>query len=167
VPDSAVVLVAAFGGGLAGAVLQPVISYVLETIRRKEEAQEDRKRYLRRMIEEEFNWGRDLVAASKEIARREADDGHHPPRAERLTILKEIGEGRASWQNWRIRDRSLRNKVEAYLGMARDVREHLAQGPMPDPGEPPYRELMAGLRGMERLEVEIMKRLDKLNWPDG
>jgi hypothetical protein len=167
VPDSAVVLVAAFGGGLAGAVLQPVISYVLETIRRKDEAREDRKRSLRRMIEEEFNWGRGLVAASKEMASRGADEGHHPLPAERLSILKDAGEERPTWQNWRIRDRSLRSRVEKYLGTARVVRELLERGPMPDPGEPPYRELLAALRDLERLEVEIMKRLDKLNWPDG
>jgi hypothetical protein len=118
------------------------------------------------MIEQEIDWGRNLIRASKTIATREAEEGHHPPPEERLSILEEAGEEAASWQNSRIPDRSLRHKVEDYLRTAREVRELLAHGPLPDPGEPPYSELLAGLRRLERLDLEVMKRMDELNWPE-
>lgn len=54
-PDWAIVLVAAFGGGLAGAVLQPVVTYAMDRLRSKERIQKSRERALRRMVMAVFN----------------------------------------------------------------------------------------------------------------
>ncbi len=110
-PDWAIVLAAAFGGGLAGAVLQPVVSYGMERLRRGEEIRKSRERSLRRMINHAIAEGRECAMLSFLI--EEGLKHCAPLTPEQIGAKLNEAEGRLTWKDmpWqpdRIKDPALR-----------------------------------------------------------
>jgi hypothetical protein len=62
-PDEVVVVEAAFGGGLAGAILQPLTSYAMDGLRSGDRKRMGLERNLRRMITNQILYGMNLKVA--------------------------------------------------------------------------------------------------------
>jgi len=159
-PDWSIVLLAAFGGGLAGAVLQPVVSYVLQRVRSAEEIQKNRERSLRRMLNTYMAMGRQYTGFS---VRRKLDRSLKP--AEVLTALNEIAQRfvtqpGAVWQPERIKVDSLYEMAcEHHAELERLITVLSAKDY--DPAEAQKLE-----DRLEELRRQITGRMDKLNWPE-
>lgn len=148
-PDWAIVLVAAFGGGLAGAVLQPVTAYVLETIRSKHEIRKRRERGLRRMLEAWLRHGRRIM-----VAQVRRSTGQRTDSSDLMDPSVPV------WQGSRIADPDLRAKAEQYRQTMVELLT-LLTSVEPDPlrGQQLIKEL-------EDLQEQITVCMDELNWPE-
>lgn len=162
-PDWAIVLLAAFGGGLAGAVLQPVVSYALQRVRSKEEIRKSRERGLRFMLEVELDWaGYLLMACDIGLLREEIGV---PLSVEDKMAMTGSGvlmypKGVPPWNPDRIRDTELRELVDGYYGSVRETAQ-VFYLPQID------REKVRSLRGrLDELGAQIRRRMDELNWPE-
>lgn len=158
-PDWAIVLVAAFGGGLAGAVLQPVMDHVLQRIRREEETRKRRERHLRRMVVAQMEWARQTVAAI-ETLHRWLKQGREVSKEWREQAIKP-DEHSPFWQPERISDPDLREDARLFGSIARDLRSHvrLASSELGIV-------LVNAIRDLQRLERQMTARMDELNWPE-
>jgi len=148
--DTVTVLLAAFGGGLAGAVLQPAVSYVLQRVRSGEEIRKRQERSLRRMVEWELAWG-SRVSAAVVLS-------PHLTEQHRFDMVK-LDAGNVVWQPERIGDRDLQQ-------MARECAK-LTGGLFQFALHPGKGEEAADLRRqLEALQSRITLRMDELNWPE-
>jgi glucose-6-phosphate-specific signal transduction histidine kinase len=158
VPDWAIVLVAAFGGGLAGAVLQPVTAHVLETIRRDEETRNRRERHLRRMLLSQMAWGIKLGAAVGTIRHFEKQ-GHHVP-AELRKEAATPDPPSAVWQPERIQDSALREAADRLQTVLAELLHLTFSSPIDD-------DQSARLAAeFNALRSTITLRMDELNYPE-
>jgi hypothetical protein len=164
-PDWAVVLVAAFGGGLAGAVLQPLASHVLERVRREEEIRKRRERHLRRMVEARIESRRThelalaFVCGFRRLGKpapsaREVIEDHErrepPPPAPTY------------WPE-RIPDPHLRQTAIEYGKLVAELTGPLRFQDIDPATEDKLLQLTDRIRP---LEEEIVRRMDELNWPE-
>ena len=145
--DTVTVLLAAFGGGLAGAVLQPVVSYVLQRIRSGEEIRRMRERSLRRMIEAALLDGR---ARAADLLLREVG----------IPVAAREREARPLWQPERIPDPSLQRVAREY----NEVRVGLFR--ISSSNAPDYKKAYTLIGELEKLQQQITLRMDELNWPE-
>lgn len=159
--ETATVLVAAFGGGLAGAILQPVASYFLELARSGKEIRKRRERSLRRMLEGRIADGRCLLADEFTLEAR----GFASILLTGDERAREIGFGtRPLWQPERISDPGLQQMARAYNEACSDL-EILVRFAPPDAGGAKKAAALAGV--LEDLQPRITRRMDELNWPEG
>ena len=84
-PDWAIVLVAAFGGGLAGAVLQPLVTFWLQRMNSGKDIRKRRERSLRRMLSSRMALGRSASSLSLRVLLHESGTLSEP-----LDILSEL-----------------------------------------------------------------------------
>ncbi len=157
--DTMTLLFAAFGGGLAGAVLQPVVSYFLQRARSGEEIRKRRERSWRRMIEAEIRRGQSAAFEGLEAAGCAA----------RLSPVGAQDEDRATvppaeaslWQPHRISDENLRHNVRRYHQVAGELWFGARLG-----NDEVKKGAGERARELERLEEEITLRMDELDWPE-
>lgn len=100
--DTWVIVVAAFGGGLVGAILQPLLSYAFDRVRAAETIRKNRERSLRRMI----------FAKIRETRRVQAWAGGIIFGRDPVTDPSPIGG--PFWEPHRIKNAELFKNVEAY-----------------------------------------------------
>lgn len=145
-----VIVVAAFGGGLAGAILQPLMSYALDRVRSKERIRKDRERSLRRMLFAEIRETRRLQAWARSIALG-------------TELNRDLGTGPAPfggpfWEPHRIKHDALRKVVEEYNRLKASL---YTAGYEKDVDE--IRRVDAQLN---QLQVEITRIMDEQDWPE-
>jgi len=161
VSETATVLVAAFGGGLAGAILQPVASYLLELARSGKEIRKRRERSLRRMLEARIADGRRLLAAQFTLEAR----GYASVSLTGDEKAREIRFGRRPlWQPERISDPGLQQMAHDYNRTCSDL-EILVRFCLLDTGNAKKAAALADV--LEDLQPRITRRMDELNWPEG
>ena len=148
--DTWLIVVAAFGGGLAGAILQPLMSYALDRVRSTETIRKNRERSLRRMLFAKIRATRTVQAWAMTRA-LEQELGRSPSTGS-LPI------GGPFWEPHRIKEPELKNKVEEYSGLSASL---YTAGYRLDVGE--IRRLDEKL---DALQVEITLTMDDLNWPE-
>lgn len=157
-PDWAVVLIAAFGGGLAGAVLQPLASHILERLRREEETRKKRERHLRRMLVAQIRLGRGAVAmttyAKARLQQRQAVS------VEELQASLTPAPGGPLWEPQRIPDPQLREDAIKYDDTRAKLDDLLWHQPID------FGRAFPLAQQLESLQVEITHRMDELNWPE-
>ena len=166
-PDWAIVLVAAFGGGLAGAVLQPVVSHFLQGVRSKEEIRKRREQHLRRVLVGQMVHGRKLIEALQRVIVR-GQEKDIPSLGERYEIVTQAGWAplwAPSWELGRITDDRLRQMATEYFDAADELGRLVLYGEGPDWHEPPNPPLQAAKK-LECLQRQITLRMDELNWPE-
>jgi len=162
--ETVTVLVAAFGGGLAGAILQPVVTYVLHRVRSGEEIRKRRERSLRRMLNSRMALGRSASSLSLRVLLYEAGPLSEPP--DILGELNKITEKFAAdsavaWQPERIEDPSLGEMARQYYAKSNDLLLGMA--------EPETRPKDGGIqlqKDLTTLQRDIARRMDELNWPE-
>lgn len=157
-PDWAVVLIAAFGGGLAGAVLQPVTAHVLERIRREEEIRKSRERTLRRMIAANTAWVGKLLVTAGTLRALELR-GAPAPQELRQKLLTPDG-SLPPWRPHRIADPALRDSAGRFGILAMDLLNRVSSGQLVDVRAA---EVMAELLALDH---QMTARMDELNWPE-
>jgi len=151
--DTVTVLLAAFGGGLAGAVLQPVVSYVLQRVHSGEELRKRRERSLRRMLDSVMEHGRYCATrAMRALDPRTTDDWKEIE--ERLKGVPEF-----VWQPERIEDQCLRELAEKYDISFQELTRSLSAGLDPDA-------IPRLAMDLFKLQKQITARMDELNWPE-
>ena len=157
-PDWAVVLVAAFSGGLAGAVLQPLASHILERIRREEDIRKTRERQLRRMLQSRMAMTAALVNDAWGILLRQA---HGPPMTgkEKWEVLFRHAGG-PLWEPDRIRDPSLRKSAYDYAHAAFLLFNALW------PAQADQERVEGLVTQLDGIRAAITTRMDELNWPE-
>ncbi len=155
--DTWVIVLAAFGGGLFGAILQPVVTYAMQWLRSGEEIRKARERHLRRMMEAQMRWSRNLQAVML-IATLSGRDPVAFARAsgDYEAILGEL----PPWRPHRIRDEQLSGMATRYTGLNTALMDH-------------YRESVAEqaiveelCNALKKLEPKIDERMDELAWPE-
>ena len=158
-PEWAIVLVAAFGGGLAGAVLAPVMTYLMQRIGSSDQIRKNRERYLRRMIVARIRAGRSAASeALMAIGRAfrdptvSGDESASPAVAPQDSPL---------WQPERISDRDLQKLARRYDKLRNDLRVGARFGN--EWVEESLDRLVTEIGG---LEEQITARMDELNWPE-
>jgi hypothetical protein len=161
VPDWAIVLVAAFGGGLAGAVLQPVTSHILEGVRSQQYLRRTREGQLRRMVMAAIARGRTVAGAAIE-ASFFAEQGYPLSQLDRAKRAAILGEDVPLWQPHRISDPRLQQLAREYNKAVNDLWLLLLDRSF-DRRVEESRELTSRL---EELQHHITLRMDELNWPE-
>ena len=157
--DTWVIVLAAFGGGLAGAVLQPLISYLLQLRTRKQDIEAEINQGLRRMIYAWLDRGTKVYLVTMDAHARTLYDAE-PLTNEEITAKLAFPSGFPILQSWRIGDQSLQTDVDEYVELYHQSRD-LCWNPTKDV------ELMDGLvKRMQELPRQITKRMDALGWPE-
>ena len=157
--DTWVIVLAAFGGGLAGAILQPGASYVMDRLRGKDQRRKAVERNLRRMLTMwlEFATRGGLTAAEicskRDLGRTALSD------AEVMQRLRVAEQAFPTWQGERIRDAELRSLAERLYTLSVSLHIRLI-----DPNQAST--LDALIPEIGRLRLDIVTRMDKLDWPE-
>lgn len=143
--DTWVIVLAAFGGGLAGAILQPLTSYIMQRLQSRETIRKARQRSVRRMI---FQYIR------------------HTRRVQAIALTNIQGQRVALddmpfWEPERIDDKGLHGLVADYNKASSQL---FVQATMkPDHSQ----ELMEQLdQRLNELQRKITARMDGLNYPE-
>jgi hypothetical protein len=157
-PDTATVIVGAFAGGLAGAILQPVTVYGLDRLRSKDEQRKRKERQLRRMISA---W----LAFCSEATHLAASVFEQASSAFGGVSIDDFGsrngistERLPSWEAERIEDREMRT-------MATLLHAHtilLVQQMSTES----FDNLGATMAAATELRPKIIKKMDDLGWPE-
>ena len=163
--DTWVIVLAAFGGGLLGAVLQPALTHILELIRAGATIRKRREQSLRKMLMSQIREGRQFLARSLrfEMAHRLGRPLDH---TERMQLIDQTMEGTTQkspdylWQPERIEDDGLRNSANDYAQTAADL---WGESTMKNPD---YSRVIALSQRLESLQKQITARMDELNWPE-
>jgi hypothetical protein len=158
VPDWAVVLIAAFGGGLAGAVLQPLASHILERLRREEEIRKRRERHLRRMLSSRMAMTAALVDDAWRILLRQ-HQGQPMTVKEKWEVLSRHTDG-PLWEPDRIHDPLLRQHAYDYAHTAFLLFNAFWAA------EADQERVESLITQLDRMRADISTRMDELNWPE-
>ena len=152
--DTWVIVLAAFGGGLAGAILQPILSYFMHRLTSGDEIRRDRQRSLRRMLVSEIRWTRKRQAWATSKALEQS-----------LGIDLAVGPlpfmGGPFWEPERIEDAELRKKVKEYSERGNAIVRATHGAPTIDEAE--VKRLDSELNDSQQ---RITARMDSLNWPE-
>ena len=164
--DVAVTVVAAFGGGLAGAILQPLTEYLVGRRRASDERLRADRRDARKIVETEI-----LHADMQHsFARRSSYvfEGDPPPE-EKIKLLQQgIND---LWQNVELRPVLLRDEeLEQDLdelktviwGLMYDAQSLLRNGPREERLTPD--KSREAFERYGQLRIRILERLDELGW---
>ena len=158
-PDWAIVLIGAFGGGLVGAVLQPVVTYVMGRFRSSDQIRRNRERYLRRMMVARIREGR---SAALEALAAIGRASHCPPAPPEESASPTVPpRDTPLWQPERISDPDLQTLARRYNEVTRDLRVRARFG-----NQQVKETLPELVTQSEALEVEITRRMDELEWPE-
>lgn len=157
-PDWAIVLLAAFGGGLAGAVLQPVVSHFLERARSGEGIRKRREQSLRRMVTKRFEFGAGLITAILGVGLRGGMS-----QDEKLEFVKPIPGfmDTLAWEPERIDDVDFRETVTEYYKATSDLRQLFWSA---EPLDVAAADEL--IKQLVELRPRITRRMDELNWPE-
>jgi hypothetical protein len=161
--ETVTVLLAAFLGGLAGAVLQPVVSHVLERIRSDEETRRRRHQSLRFMLEVEIDWGNYLVMASKLALLQQgigAPVSFEQKRNGVTSGLAMFRKGVPAWNPERVDDQQLQQLAIEYSEGVRNLAEAYYH-PVIDKDK-----AQALSERLDDMALRIRQRMDELNWPE-
>lgn len=155
--DMVAIIVSAFGGGLAGAVLQPALTHFLARANRQEEITLERMRRLRGMVEQNLTHGRRLMHAS--MLRFAAEQrGQAMPISEMYDASK-IVDGNYYWQPERIPDEELRRLALQHNQLCTDLFLRLYKADVPEIERADLRQRI------DELAPKLGERMDALNWP--
>jgi len=157
-PDWAIVLLAAFGGGLLGAVLQPVVNHFLERARSGEGIQKRREQSLRRMVTKRFEFGAGLITAILGVRLRGGMS-----QDEKLEFVKPIPGfmDTLAWEPERIDDVDFRRTVTDYYKATSDLRQLFWSA---EPLDVAAADEL--IKQLVELRPRITRRMDELNWPE-
>jgi hypothetical protein len=158
VPDWAIILISAFGGGLAGAILQPAAQYLFDRLRSKDEIRRRRERQLRRMLRAQTAWGQKLIAAAT-LFRLRDELGQPLSPQERAAIL-ELPHSAPAWEPQRIGDKQLQQDARDCYALALELYAVVTMG-VPDSAR-----LRQTMERIAQLDTQIVARMDELNWPE-
>jgi hypothetical protein len=153
--DSTTVLIAAFGGGLAGAVLQPITGFVLARVDSNKAHDRRLARKLRQMVEANLQYGRRLLIANM---LRQPDTAGPIPWDQIIETVKL--EDVPNWLPERIKDEPLRQLATAHNDECMMLYILLTQVPTNED----HRETAA--KRIDALAPEIIQRMDDLRWPE-
>ena len=159
--DALVIALAAFSGGLVGAVLQPAMSYLFDRLRSETTIRKTRQRNNRPMLTAKIREGRGYLASAATIHLLFSGGELIVDKAKRIDDLQPEKPEGYLWQPHRIDDENLRDMAIEYNQVAADLYGQILQD------RPNYEET-ARLGGLlETLQVQITNRMDKeLNWPE-
>ena len=162
--DTVTVLLAAFGGGLAGAVLQPLVVHGLGRIRRSEEIRKSRERNLRRMLGHAIAAGREYAGLLYFIEFR-FKQGVPLTAAEISTSCTEA-EGRLPWKDvlWqpeRIKDVPLQQLAREHQDTLGNLKMMIVWALKYD-----RKQALEWAEHLEEFQTKITARMDELNWPE-
>jgi hypothetical protein len=154
--DAVIVLVAAFGGGLAGAVLQPLVEYQLSRVRRNDEIRKQRERRLRQMIEQDIGFVRQmLLMIAGDTLRVERGEIIDPQDSWSQVVLP-----RKVWQPKRIPVPDLRKMADELDSLPMRLVTETAKGGS-------VLLLFPIIEGRRRdLQDAIIAKMDQLHWPE-
>jgi len=164
--DVAVTVVAAFGGGLAGAVLQPVAEHLLSRRRAADERRRADRRDARNLVEAELlesDTCYEFARRSRFVAR-----GDPGPEEKLKQLQLRI---QAVWQNVRLRpvllhddklERDLDEVKTVVWDLMYDARSLLEEGPREERLSP--EQSKEKFRRYKELRTGILERLDELGW---
>ena len=159
--DTWVIVLAAFGGGLVGAVLQPVLSYLFDRLRSETTIRKARQRNNRRMIMAQIREGRGYLASASMFRLLLSASEPLVDRVTRIDRLQPEKPAGYLWQPERIDDQTLRDMAVDYNEAAASLYGQIIQEP------PDYDETERLSELLEVLQVQITTRMDKeLNWPE-
>lgn len=156
-PDWAIVLVAAFGGGLAGAVLQPVVGLGADILLSDRNLRKARERTLRRMVSARLEDGGRLIYAAADLHIRLRYSQEVPFHERRQLAMPPSS--LPPWEPERIADPYLANLVSNYVAASWSLARSLfSAGDDWDPS--PTSSVLRDLR------PQIITRMDQLKWPE-
>lgn len=164
--DVGVTVVAAFGGGLAGAILQPVAEYLLSKTRASDERRRADRRDARKIVEAEvLRADREHDFAVRSQYTLEGD----PPPEEKVKLLRQDID--RLWQKVEFRPVLLRDEeLERNLGELKQVMWDLMYDAHSFLKNGPREERLAPEKSREafqqygELRTRILERLDELGW---
>lgn len=158
--DTWVIVLAAFGGGLVGAVLQPVLSYLFDRLRSETTIRKTRQRNNRRMITVQIVQGRRVMGylVTLQLLDRSERPMDLSERFKRIEEIRDLPKGYL-WQPERVDDEKLRTLVDAYA----DAHMKLSGEMVLAPDYEKTNRLSEQLDGLQR---QITSRMDELNWPE-
>lgn len=158
--DTWVIVVAAFGGGIAGAILQPTLAYSMDLLRGKGQRRKAIERNLRRMLTVWLGFTTKAAMMAMEIAGRR-DFGR--PTLSEVEILQRIRMAEQhfpTWQIERIHDAQLEGLADKLYSIALVLPLRLI-----DPNTTTtWLNDVAGEIGQLRRNIVI--RMDELDWPE-
>lgn len=157
-PDWAVILVAAVGGGLVGAALQFGVSY-LDRVRSQEEIRNSRERRLRWMLEAWMVHGRMVVSASYLLAYSKREGLPAPTRKELQDQFWRHPQA-PLWQPERIDDIELQLKARDYADTMNRLTSLLLAESVDEA------ERLKLVARLESLLDQMTRRMDELDWPE-
>ena len=158
--DTWLIVLAAFGGGLFGAILQPVLTYGMDRMRAGDQRRKAIERNLRRMMTLWLEFTTRVGATAVEIASRR-DLGR--PALSDAEIMQRIRLAERPFPTWaaeRIRDQTMRDLADALYEMAIKMPIRLI-----DPSTS-NSELDSAAHEIGRLRHDIVIRMDELDWPE-
>ncbi len=157
--DTWVIVVAAFGGGLAGAVLQPLSSHLLGIAFADRANRRNVEQNLRRMLYALIDQGGRVAGVAWKVEAR-LKQNEHPSSMNALREGLRLPREFPLLQLWRIEDSALRGMAEEYMNAMDELREFCFDGALTS-------ERLAELaERMTELPREMTLRMDKLNWPE-
>ncbi len=142
--DTWVIVLAAFSGGLAGAVLQPLLSYVFERLRAGETIRKGRQRNIRRMVFDYIRFTRRVQGSVL--------SGKAPGM-----------EGLPFWEPERIDDATLHDLVVGYNEKSAELFGVGSPLPGKNVDQGRVKQLDGDLNDLQR---RITARMDTLNYPE-
>ena len=159
--DTWVIVLAAFGGGLVGAVVQPLLSYFLELLRSKATIRKTRQRNNRRMITVQIVQGRRVMGnlVTSQLLERSGRPMDPSERFKRIEELRDLPKGYL-WQPERVDDEKLRTMLREYV----DTYMKLWGEMLLD--SPNYEKTNRFSEQLDELQRHITSRMDELNWPE-
>jgi hypothetical protein len=157
-PELWIIFLSAFGGGLLGAVLQPLVGHFLEIFRSDRSFRKRRQQELRRMLRGKMGWGRRVMAVAKDACLMQ-EYGRTVPVLDRLQKLTEARPDYDLWEPESIRDDKLRGLALEYDRQSaflwREATEQNVNRQLID-------DLVDSLISLQR---KISQRMDDLVWP--
>jgi hypothetical protein len=157
-PDWALIMISAFGGGLAGAILQPAAQYLFDRLRSKDEVRRRRERQMRRMLRAYIAWGQKLIAAATLFHLR--DELGQPLSPQERAAILELPHFPLAWEPQRIGDKELQQGARDCYALALELYAVLTMG------APDGAKLRQTMERLAELDTQIVARMDELNWPE-
>jgi hypothetical protein len=161
VPDWAIVLIAAFGGGLAGAVLQPITSYAMDRLRASEQIRKSHERTLRRMIESKIEAAQ-RVNVALHVVWGFHQFGSPAPPVRDLLKAEDFPISGPVLTSDRIADPELGAMAAEYSKLTTDL---VVAVFFQELDAESVEKLLPMTHRLSELEKTMIRRMDQLNWP--
>lgn len=158
--ETAVVILAAFSGGLGGAVLQPVVQYVVDRRKNSDERIAARRRNIQRMLLVHLAFGRKVATSATSIAAYKDVGKPFPLSKEDILDVIKTPDPLPPWEVERIDDEQLQTAARSF----EDVVFSLTPDVLFDE-DVTAESLKIRAEHLTVLSKEIIERLDALAWP--